>query len=329
VADGIRSPLQSTRSPPGVEALAGLGRRSFDLVAAFEADGVEFESYRQGMLVVSEHRASAEAFLRGLAPLRDFGFTIPREVLDGPAMREREPVLSPAVNGGVLIEEHVHVRPMTLVDGLAARLRQMGVTIELGSPVAAVTSAPGGVVVRTAVGEEHAGDAVVVAAGAWTPRLVASLGCRLPIAAGKGYSFEVPLDPGKAPRSAMLLLDPHVGLSPFTDRIRLAGTMEFSGINARLDHRRIETIRRGAARVLRDIEFDRPENLWTGMRPVAPDGLPVIDVIPGTSNVYVASGYSMLGMTVAAPAGELLAQMMCTGQRPAELAPFGVGRFRR
>jgi D-amino-acid dehydrogenase len=63
------------------------------------------------------------------------------------------------------------------------------------------------------------------------------------------------------------------------------------------------------------------------MRPVAPDGLPVLDVVPGTSNVYVASGYSMLGMTLAAPAGELLAQMVCTGQRPAQLTPFSIGRF--
>jgi D-amino-acid dehydrogenase len=312
----------------GVIALAELGRRSFDLVETLKADGVEFESYRQGMLVVSERRASAEAFLSGLAPLRDFGFAIPRGAIDGAELREREPILSGAVNAGVVIEEHVHVRPMTLVDGLAARLKEMGVTIELETPVTEVISSSSGVLVRTRSGHGHPADAAVVAAGAWSPGLVKPLGCRLPIAAGKGYSFEVPLPRSAAPRSAMLLLDPHVGFSPFGDCLRLAGTMEFSGINTRIDERRVEAISRGAARLFGDIDFDVRENVWTGMRPVAPDGLPVIDVVPGTGNVYIAGGYSMLGMTLAAPAGELLAHMVSTGRRPAELVPFRIGRFR-
>jgi D-amino-acid dehydrogenase len=313
----------------GVEALAALGRRTFELVEAFEADGVQFDRYRQGMLAVAERREDAAAFLNGLAPLRDFGFAIPSQVLDGDEMREREPVLSPAVGAGVFIEEHIHVRPMTLVSGLAARLREMGVAIERNASVSAVVPSSGRVRVRTESGEEYAGDGAVVAAGAWTPGLVRPLGCRLPIAAGKGYSFEVPLRPDARPRSALMLLDPHVACSPFGDRLRVTGAMEFSGINTRLDYRRIEAIVRGAKRLLPDIDLHRRENLWTGMRPVAPDGLPVIDVIPGTSNVFVAGGYSMLGMTLAAPAGELLAQMVCTGERPPELAAFRIERFSR
>lgn len=312
----------------GLIALAGLSRRTFELLDEFEEDGVEFESYRQGMLVVAERRDSAEAYLKGLAPLRQFGFALPSEVLDGAAMREREPVLSAAVEAGVFIAEHVHVRPMTLVEGLAARVRAMGAEIAGGRAVTAVIPTRSGAVARTQSEEEYAGDAVVVAAGAWTPALLRPLGCRVPIAAGKGYSFEVPLRAAQGPRSAMLLVDPHVGCSPFGDRLRVAGTMEFSGINQRLDYRRIDAIGRGAARLLRGIDFDRRENVWTGMRPVAPDGLPVIDTVPGTSNIHVASGYSMLGMTLAAPAGELLARMILTGERPPELVPFGIARFR-
>jgi len=312
----------------GTEALARLNRRTFELIEALAADGVQFESYRQGMLLAAERRESAVAFLDGLEPLRDLGFALPREVLDGAATREREPMLSTVVKAGVFIEEHIYVRPMTLVDGLGTRLREMGVSIERRTPVTAVTASPRKVAVRTQLGEEHAADAVVVAAGAWTPRLLAPLGIRLPIAAGKGYSFDVPVAPGVTPRSAMMLLDAHVACSPYADRMRLAGTMEFSGLNERLDHRRIAAIGRGAARLLPDIELDRSEHLWTGMRPIAPDGLPVVDRVPGTSNVYLAGGYSMLGMTVAAPAGEALARMMCTGQRPPELAPFRIGRFR-
>jgi D-amino-acid dehydrogenase len=312
----------------GLEALAGLGRRTFELVDAFAEDGIEFERYRTGMLVVAERRESAEALLRGLAPLRNFGFAIPGQVLDGGEMREREPMLGATVEAGVFIEEHVHVRPMTLVEGLAARLKDMGVEIERHTRVAAIEPARSSATVVTDQGHRHAADAVVIATGAWAPELLTPLGCSVPIAAGKGYSFEVPLRPGAAPRSAMLLVDPHVGATPFSDRMRVAGTMEFSGINTRIDYRRVNAIVRGAARLLPEIDWGRRENVWTGMRPVAPDGLPVIDAVPGTGNVYVASGYSMLGMTVAAPAGELLARMVLSGEKPRELAPFSIGRFR-
>jgi D-amino-acid dehydrogenase len=312
----------------GTAALGQLSRRTFELIELFEADGVEFESFRQGVLVAAERRETVEAFLRGVAPLREFGFSIPRELLDGTAMRDREPMLSRAVNAGVFIEQHMHVRPMTLVDGLAARLREMGVEVRCQTGVTALVPSATGVLVRTRVAEEYSGDAVVVATGATAPELVRPLRCHLPIAAGKGYSFELPLRPGAGPRSAVMLLEPHVGCSPYGDRMRVVGTMEFSGTNTRLDYRRLDAIGRGVARFLTDIDLDQRENAWAGMRPVAPDGLPVVDLLPGTRNVYIASGYSMLGMTVAAPAGELLARMVCTGRRPSELAPFKISRFR-
>jgi D-amino-acid dehydrogenase len=69
------------------------------------------------------------------------------------------------------------------------------------------------------------------------------------------------------------------------------------------------------------------ENPWSGMRPIAPDGLPIIGRSLRHPNVYLATGYSMLGMTLAAPAGEALARLILTGERPAELEPFSVERF--
>ena len=62
--------------------------------------------------------------------------------------------------------------------------------------------------------------------------------------------------------------------------------------------------------------------------PIAPDGLPIIDRHPRIANVFFAGAYSMLGMTLAAPAAEALASFVLTGERPAALAPFRAGRFR-
>lgn len=312
----------------GTEALARLGQRTFALLDEFASAGIAFTSYRRGMLVVAEQRETAERFLRGLAPLREFGFEIPEVVLDSAETQEREPLLSSLARAGIAIEEHIHVEPMTLVHGLADHLKQIGATIEEGCEVTNIVALDGGVAFQ-AGGAERRADALIVAAGAWTSPIMRRAGVRVPIAPGKGYSFEVPEPAGGGPRSSLLLLDAHVGLSPFADRIRIAGTMEFSGLNTRVDPRRIESIVRRAAPLLPGLDLEHRTNPWTGMRPIAPDGLPVIDRVPGSAHIYVASGYSMLGMTLAAPAGAALAEMVRSGRRPAVLAPFRIDRFRR
>jgi D-amino-acid dehydrogenase len=311
----------------GTEALARLGRRTFALLDQYSEVGVEFASHRLGMLVVAEQHRTAEEFLRALAPLRQFGFEIPRRLLGATQTREREPLLSAATAAGIPIAQHVHVDPMSLIEGLAAHLRRTGVAIEERAAVDVVVATNGRVDVSTG-GARHVADAAIVATGAWTAPFMRRAGAWVPIAAGKGYSFEVPSPPNPAPRSALLLLDAHLGISPLSGRLRVAGTMEFSGLNTRVDGRRVDAIARGASTLLPDLDLGRRINVWAGMRPIAPDGLPVIDRVPGADNVYVAGGYSMLGMTLAAPAGEALAEMVRTGRRPAVLEPFRIDRFR-
>jgi D-amino-acid dehydrogenase len=309
----------------GADALGRLGRRTFELTELLLADGVDFELHRQGLLVAAESERAASTFLRGLAPLRALGYHIPDAPLDGPAVRELEPALSDRVAAGLLIEQHWHVHPTTLTRGLARRLREMGVAVEEGTEVVELDGPNGAPVrVRTSAGS-HEADAVVLAAGAWTPGVARGLGLRVPVQAGKGYSFEIALE--EPLRRSVLLREAHVGVSPLNGRVRLAGTMEFSGVNARLDRRRIESIVRGAARLLPGVARGEIENPWSGMRPIAPDGLPIIGRSPRHPNVYLATGYSMLGMTLAAPAGEALARLILTGERPTELDPFGVERF--
>jgi D-amino-acid dehydrogenase len=104
--------------------------------------------------------------------------------------------------------------------------------------------------------------------------------------------------------------------------------MEFSGINARIDRRRIDSIVRGAGRMLDAWTELDPDSVWCGLRPIAPDGLPIIDRHPRLANVFFAGAYSMLGITLAAPAAQALASFMLTGERPAVLSPFRDSRFR-
>jgi D-amino-acid dehydrogenase len=277
------------------------------------------------LLLAALDETGAQTFLSQLGPLARLGFGIPSEILGGDELRSLEPALSEAVRAGFVIEQHWVVDPHTLVAGLARRLAELGVEISEGTEVREVDLEGSRLAaLRTSTGR-YPCDQVVLAAGAWLRPLARLFGARLPVQAGKGYSFEI--RPRQMPRHALLLLEPHVGCSPLPGRLRIAGTMEFSGLNARLDRRRIAAIIRGAGRMLDGWGELDEDSLWSGLRPIAPDGLPIVDRHPRLRNVFFAGAYSMLGMTLAAPAAQRLAQFMLTDRRPPELDPFRADRF--
>jgi len=306
-------------------ALAGLGLRSVELLEAMVGDGVGFELDRAPLLLAAKDPEHASAFLAQLEPLAGLGFRIPSRVLGGDEIRSLEPVLSDAVQAGFVIEDHCVVQPLAVVGALRDRLLELGVEVNEGTEVRDIDVEGSRLVaLRTSTGRYRCG-AVVVAAGAWIASLGRLFGVRLPVEAGKGYSFAV--RPRQMPRHALLLLEPHVGCSADGDRLRIAGTMEFSGVNARLDRRRIRSILTGAGEMIGAWDGPDEDTVWSGLRPIAPDGLPIIDRHPRLPNVFFAGAYSMLGMTLAAPAGESLARFVLSGDRPAELEPFRVTRL--
>ena len=311
----------------GTGAIAQLGHDVFDLIADMQASGVEFELHKQGMVYAARSADDARAELRSLAPMRDYGYDLPDDLITGSDLHELEPALSPAVTAGFLVHQHWHVKPDTITAGLAAALRRDGVDIQEGAEVFELVRQGRRLThVRSAAGDLEA-DAVVLAAGAWTTALAHSIGVSIPMEAGKGYSFSI--RPTVMPSHAILLSDVHVGVTPFGDRVRIGGTMEFSGINNRLDRRRIDAIVAGAKETLMPWETPAIEDEWAGMRPITADGLPILDRAGPFENAYIATGYAMQGVTLAPTSGQALAEMIATGRRPPILEPFRLDRFGR
>jgi D-amino-acid dehydrogenase len=308
----------------GVQALAALGHDVFDLVDAMRDDGIEFELHRQGMVVVAREPDAAREELAKLQPMRAFGYELPDDVLAEAELHELEPALADDVNGGFEVRQHWHVRPDSFTAGIADSLRRMGVEIVEGAEVTDFELDGGRVTrVRTAVGD-YSADVVLLAAGAWTPPLAKMIGVHIPMQAGKGYSFFV--NPSVMPSHSILLADVHVGCTPLGDRMRIGGTMEFSGLNVRLDPRRIADITTAASASFQPWQTPGIEQAWAGMRPITPDGLPILDRTAVT-NLYVATGYAMQGVTLAAPAGRAMAELITTGRKPQLLDPFGIDRL--
>ena len=237
-----------------------------------------------------------------------------------------EPGLTNAVAGGFLVEEERHVRPETLTAGLVAGLQTAGIEIRAGIDVTGGEKRHGTVnAVLTSEGT-IAADRVLIAAGAWTGQVSSRFGFRLPIEAGKGYSVTSE-HPRRTVQRPLDLIEARVAVTPFDAGLRLAGTMELSGLNVRLETRRVESISRAGDRYLGEWRGGRSERVWVGMRPLTPDGLPVIGRAPGSDNVYVAGGHQMLGVTLAPATGEALASLILDGGAEELLQPFDPARF--
>jgi D-amino-acid dehydrogenase len=321
----FRSYCNTTDFVQGTAAIAELGRDVFELIDAMHADGVEFELHKQGMVYAARSPEDALAELRKLETMREHGYELPEDIIVGEELHKLEPALSPAVTAGFLVNQHWHVKADTLTTGLAAVLRNRGVEILEGAEVIELVRAGRRISeIRTAAGDIVPGT-TVLAAGSWTTALAESIGITLPMQPGKGYSFSV--QPTVMPSHAVLLVDVHVGCTPFEDRMRIGGTMEFSGVNNHLDRRRIETIVAGARESFVPWKSPEIDDLWAGMRPITADGLPVIDRVSAYDDLFMATGYAMQGVTLAPTAGRALAEMITTERRPAVLDPFRLDRF--
>jgi D-amino-acid dehydrogenase len=317
----------------GLEALARLNRTTLERYDSLAGDGVRFEIHRSRLLMVALGAGKIEESLGESRIMERWGHP-PPERLSAAQARELESGLSPTIAGGLLYEEERHVRPDTLCAGLAAELPRRGVEVRSGAEVTGVERRGGRVAaVLTRRGDSAAAsgrleaDRFLISSGAWSGPVARLFGFRLPMQAGKGYSVTL-RRPGCRVGRPLYFGDHNAGGTPFDGALRLGGTMELSGLNQRLDGRRVAAIRRAAELYLPAVFAAEAGEEWVGMRPITPDGLPAIGRAPGLENVFVAAGHGMLGMTLGPATAAVVAGLIAGGGGGEDLRPFDPARFR-
>ncbi|MFI0822098.1 NAD(P)/FAD-dependent oxidoreductase [Streptomyces sp. NPDC021098] len=312
----------------GLETHLRLAEGTVDLLDGWAEDGIGFEMHRAGVLLAFESRKRYEEQLGALDVFERFG-TVP-ERLHGDAVRVREPALSHRIRHGLYFPDDRQVEPDSLTRGLVRRCRDLGVTIHEHTPVRRVLRRGDGVTGVLTDKGEFTGDALLLAAGVWTGRVSRQLGVPLPTRPGKGYSVDYSPAPVDL-RTSLTLEDARVAVTPLNGMVRLlAGTMEFGGLDERIRPRRIAAIKRAAAEALPGWGSPTGEAApWAGLRPMTPDGLPVIGRLDPLENVYVASGRGMLGLTLAPATAEIITEAITRRRTPPVAETVSPGRFTR
>lgn len=280
------------------------------------------------------------------------------EVLDREQAQALEPELLPDVRGGVWFKDDAHLYPNALMTQLPALLEKRGVKIIRNAEVTGFerqngkitrvhyttpsNSKPGVSNVDPEVsGQTLNSDLVVLAAGSWSPQLARLAGEYLPLMPGKGYSMTVE-HPVKKLNYPCILLEAKVALTPWQNRLRIGSTMEIGPIDDRILFPRVQGILEAvprflpgylddpAFRELADLEKLKArlrEKVWFGFRPVSADGLPYIGFARKNKNLLIATGHAMLGLSMGAGTGKLVAEL--AGGKPTSIAvqAFDPGRY--
>ncbi|MEA2522264.1 MAG: D-amino-acid dehydrogenase, partial [Actinomycetota bacterium] len=308
----------------GFRALAGLARRTYNLYDGLAEDGIGSHRRADGYLYCCSTREAAEHHRAALDPLVEEGLAEPPgPVLVGKDLRDLEPAVGEGVRAGFLLPNERWIDPSRFVDDLAGALARMGVRIVEGAAVASVQETGAGVTVSGPFGAEE-GSAALIAGGARSKELLSTLGLRTLLQPGKGYSFSVM--PDVMPAHAFYIPDAHVAATPMGQRLRIAGTMQMDGTYDRFDRRRIAHIVSAVRPYVSGVNWDARADEWVGPRPMTPDGLPMLGLVPGWERTFVAAGHNMIGLTLAPTTGLAMADLI-TGNDPGiDLSAMAPGR---
>lgn len=289
-----------------------------------ETAGFDFGFEGDGSLLVYLSRESLEHEMEEVHLLERF--EIPLRILNQTEVHDLEPALLPLVVGGIYYPRDGHINPYRFVTGLAKKAEDLGAQVWTKTEVMGFESSQGMITRIHTTRGEIAPKQVILATGSWSPEVARSLKLQIPIQAAKGYSVTLE-NPPVAPKIPLSLGEARVVVNPLGDSLRLAGTLELAGMEFSINARRVDAMRRASGRYLPGLDEARVIEIWRGLRPCTPDGLPIISRSSDFENLIVAAGHAMLGMSLGPVTGKLVSQLVRGEKTGVDMFPFRMERF--
>jgi D-amino-acid dehydrogenase len=314
------------RFEAGLKVLAHLSSETLHLFDAMASDGVVFETHSDPLTMLYTSQASLDKHAVELQAMEKHIDDFEWREINRSDLSQDSARLTSNVIGGLQTYGDRSLDPASFTRGLTAACQRDGVDFRLGHPAKLRVDTDGSVAVIVN-GEVLKADKIVVAAGVWTNEILAGIGSRVSLISGKGYGYDLPLQPF-GPRSPIYLSDAKVAITPLDSKVRIAGTMGFGRIDMRIRRSRAEGLLKSLSTYFVDwpVLSTQPEP-WTGLRPMTPDGLPIISRSNERSDVLIATGHAMLGVSLAPPTGLLIAEMVAGDAASQHLASLAADRF--
>lgn len=242
--------------------------------------------------------------------------------LDRADLDERWPGVAPAARGALYAPEDGCLDPTALTAALLADARRLGVRVS-SEPVERVLMASGRVMGVASGSTSTPTSHVVIAAGAWSPR-IGGLPRVLPVEPVRGQIVAIDWPAGFP---AAVFYHGHGYLLPRGSEAILGSTMERAGFDARTTEAGVAEIRNATARLCPPIAQAPVRRSWAGLRPVTPDGLPLLGADPDVGGLWYATGHGRNGILLAGITGEVIGDLLSTGTTDVDIGELSIDRF--
>jgi len=324
-ASAASAGMLATQIEPLDDRLLPLAVRSRNLyehlaAALKDTTGIDIGFRRTGIATVAFAEQEAAALQDRAAAQRLSGLR--GDWLQAAELHQRWPGIAPEALGALFAPEDGCLDPAALTAALQADARRLGATVmpEGVVRVAATRARVSGVVTaHSTVPAEH----VVLAAGAWSPR-IGGMPRSLPIQPVRGQLVATAWPDGVLP---MILYHGHAYLLPRGSEAILGSTMEWVGYDARTTTQGVADVREAAERLCPAVGPLPTHRVWAGLRPMTPDGRPILGADPDMVGLWYATGHGRNGILLAAITGEILGDLLAAGRTDVDISQFAVGRF--
>ncbi|MEQ8363758.1 MAG: FAD-dependent oxidoreductase [Cyclobacteriaceae bacterium] len=255
-------------------------------------------------------------------------YGVEARVLNADQVQELEPDVRVNVRGGVYFPGDAHITPQDLIHRLIVFLKESGVEFITDCEVFDFKIENSKIQSLDTNLGNYSFDKVVLATGSWSGTVAKRLQLTLPMQAGKGYSFTLN-NVQKNIRIPSIFLEARVAVTPMENNLRFGGTMEITGVNHKISMNRVKGIVESIPKYYPEMKVDVPpkEKVWHGLRPCSPDGLPYIGRSKQIPNLIVATGHSMLGVSLGPGTGKLVADLVDEKKPDVALSSFDPERF--
>lgn len=285
---------------------------------------LDFHYEKKGLLMLCQTNQALEHELHMLRRAQSLG--VDAKEVTPTNLEQMEPNVSVDAVGGVYFPNDHHATPTSFMSALHHYLTSAGVQFFLNEKVLDFTIKSNNIISVSTTNRQLNADEFVVASGTWSAQLLKKLNLKLLLQPGKGYAFESKrISEISTPT---ILVEAKTAVTPMLGFTRFAGTMELSGLNNKLNKKRVDAIASAVHRFYPELSLnpDETSKAKFGYRPLSPDGMPYIGRSNTLKNLTIATGHAMIGWTLGPGTGKLVSELILEQKPSIDLTPYNPNR---
>ena len=313
-----------SKAAPLIRDMSFASRACFEELESIADNGFDLTQRGLLMLCRTQHTLDEEAKYAQQANL----LGVPAEVLTAEQTAAIDPDVRMSIAGSVYFPKDCHLSPNRFMAGLKRQCDTMNVQFHWQTDVLKLTEESHRITsIQTTVVDFEA-DEIVVCCGSWSALMTKQIGLNLPMQAGKGYSLTLK-EPRQLPKTCAIFSEARVAVTPMGNTLRFGGTMEIAGLNETINYRRVQGIIKSVPNYYPDFEPDDFAGVepWRGLRPCSPDGLPYVGRTAKFSNLTIATGHAMMGLSLGPITGQLVASILANEPTSIPIALLSPDRY--